>query len=754
MPAAVYKPSPLVRNPSYFGLKTDKNHKRHKKSISWVDVSDEEDRGKKSLKRRNSAVNGHHDSAVNGHKHKKRRHSNDSSPQVNGAGPSQINGTLGTKAKALQEQRSQLPIAKGRDALIEEIRQNEVTILLGETGSGKTTQVPQYILESGLARNGMIAVTQPRKVAATSLAHRVAAEQNTTLGDLVGYAVRFDEKSSDQTRIKYLTDGMIVRELMSDPLLSNYSVIIVDEAHERTLRTDLLIANLKNIQKQRNQPSDAKGKGKANTSNPLKIVVMSATLDAEKFSKFYHNAKIIYVKGRQHPVKIYHAAESQLDYADAAMRTFFQIHTDQPPGDVLIFLPGQEDIESLQKSIELYAKQLPADKPAVLTCTMFAAQDHSQNNKAFNPTPPNMRKCILATNIAETSITIPGIKYVIDTGKCKEKQYLARISGGGFDTLLTRDITKSSAMQRTGRAGREGSGVCFRLYTEEAFQNMAVSGEPEILRCSLTASILNLKTLGQNLEELDLMDKPDFDTIASALKTLWLLGAIDQKQKLTPAGRKMAAFPLEPQYSCAVVASVQYNCVAPVLDIVSILSSSSKLFLDVTDQRTAAAEARRMFVHPRGDHLTVLNAFRAYKEIAAADSKSVRREWCRKHFLNERTFIEAKDIREQLVLVCRRVGINVEGEKEGGEEEEDGVIRSMGHGLAGNSAFLQPDGTYKQTMGQTIIKIHPGSSICDKKVPAIIYDDLMYTNQIYARGVSSIPKSFFLSVQAFNQRQA
>ncbi|KAF5314944.1 hypothetical protein D9619_007398 [Psilocybe cf. subviscida] len=771
MPTAVYtsKPVSAIRPTSYFGLKPDKQLKRNKPA-PYVDVSDEEEKIKRNkLKRKGTPLCGTHETAhgsQNGHKNKKRRHSIQNSesqfnsPSSSTAGPSHANdkyaktsklGTATAKVKAIQFQRTQLPIAKGREALIEEIRNNDVTVLLGETGSGKTTQVPQYILESGIARNGMIAVTQPRKVAATSLAHRVALEQSTPVGDLVGYAVRFDEKSSPETRIKYLTDGMIVRELMSDPYLNNYSVVIVDEAHERTLRTDLLIANLKKIQKHRNHTTDAKGKGTVKPSNPLKIVIMSATLDAEKFSKFYHNAKILYVKGRQHPVKIYHAAESQLDYTDAAMRTFFQIHTDQPAGDVLIFLPGQEDIESLQKSIELYAKQLPSDKPSVLVTSMFAAQEHSKNSKAFDPAPQNTRKCILATNIAETSITIPGIKYVIDTGKCKEKQYLARLAGGGFDTLLTRDITKSSAMQRTGRAGREGSGVCFRLYTEEAFNTMAVSGEPEIMRCSLTSSILNLKCLGQNLEDLDLMDKPDMDTIGSALKILWLLGAIDNKGKLTSHGRQMAAFPLEPQYSCAVVASVANGCTHEVLDIVSILSASSKIFLDISEQREAVGEARRKFRHPRGDHLTILNALRAYREIAASESKHARREWCRKHFLNERTFLEAKDIRDQLVQTCKRVGIDADAST---KDDDDAIIRSIGHGLAGNSALLQPDGTYKQTMGQTIVKIHPGSTMCDKKVPAIIYDDLMYTNQIYARGVSEIPKSFFMSLKTLNQRSA
>ncbi|TFK39056.1 P-loop containing nucleoside triphosphate hydrolase protein [Crucibulum laeve] len=749
------KPRPAMK---HLGHKT-------KKTVPWVDVDDDDKSRKTPLKRNNDMVNVH-DQHHSARKSKKARHSYLSMsdlPSENGDASSsnhsrrRSSGTAGPSASstprliALQEQRRQLPIAQGKDALIEEIRNNDVTVLLGETGSGKTTQVPQYILESGLAENGQIAVTQPRKVAATSLATRVSTEQQTPLGSTVGYSVRFDERSSSSTRIKYMTDGMIVRELLSDPLLNKYSVVIVDEAHERTLRTDLLIANLKTIQKQRNRPRDEKGKGNADKMSPLKIVVMSATLDAEKFSKFYHNAKILYVKGRQHPVKIYHSASSQPDYVDAAMRTFFQIHTDQPPGDVLIFLPGQEDIESLENSIKLFANQLPCDTMDVLICPMYAAQAPGQNAKVFTQTPTNTRKCILATNIAETSITIPGVKYVIDTGKSKEKRYLARDSGGGFDTLLTKDITKSSAMQRAGRAGREGSGVCFRLYTEDAFNSMELSAEPEILRVSLTASILQLKCLGQDLEELDLMDKPDFDSIISALKTLWLLGALDNNKKLTPLGRQMASFPLEPPHARSIIASQAFACTAEVLNIIAVLSSSSKLFVDVSTFRDEIATARQKFRHPAGDHLTILNAFRAYEEVADSESKSARREWCRKHFLNERALLEAKEIREQLRQVCARAGIDW---KATCGENEDPVIRSLGHGLTMNSAFLQPDGSYRQTMGQSIVKIHPGSVLCDKKVPAIIYDELIYTNQIYARGVSSILKSFFVTHAALNQRNA
>ncbi|KAH7912940.1 P-loop containing nucleoside triphosphate hydrolase protein [Hygrophoropsis aurantiaca] len=644
---------------------------------------------------------------------------------------------------ALQKQREQLPIAKGKEALIREISDNNVIILLGETGSGKTTQVPQYILESGMADTGIIAVTQPRRVAATSLAARVAAEQGVAVGGLVGYSVRFDEACSANTRIKYVSDGMLVRELLSDPLLSRYSVIVVDEAHERTLRTDFLIANLKTIQEKRNGANDVKGKRAASNLNPLKIVIMSATLDAEKFSRFYNHARVLYVKGRQHSVQIYHTAVSQTDYVDAALRTFFQIHTDKPPGDVLIFLPGQEDIESLDKSIKLYARRLPEERMSVVVCPMYASLPPTQQARIFSPTPPNTRKCILSTNIAETSITIPGIRYVIDTGKCKEKRYLSKDTGGGFDTLLTRDITKSSAMQRAGRAGREGPGFCFRLYTEDAFTSMALSAEPEIRRCSLTQSLLQLKCLGQDLEAVEFMDRPNVEAIYSALKTLWLLSALDNAKNLTPLGRQMASFPVEPYLARIILASREHGCASEVIDIVSLISSSSNPFVDISDQRDAIADARRKFRHPSGDHMTMLNALRSYQDVATTENKSGRKEWCRQHFVNERTFVEALKIRDQLRLTCGRLGMDWRTTR---ADNDEAILRCFVAGLVQQSAFLQPDGSYKQTIGQAAVKIHPGSILCEKKVPAIIYDELVYTSQIYARGVSSVPKSFFTAV--------
>ncbi|TRM61176.1 P-loop containing nucleoside triphosphate hydrolase protein [Schizophyllum amplum] len=610
---------------------------------------------------------------------------------------------------AIQRQRRELPITAGRARLVEAVQGNDVTILVGETGSGKTTQIPQYLFEAGYQS---IAVTQPRRVAATSLADRVSKEQGTQLGSRVGYSVRFDERCSPETNIKYVTDGMLVREMLGDAFLEKYSVIIVDEAHERTLRTDILLARLKEIVKARNATA-GKGKGK---EKPFKVIVMSATLDAEKFSRYFDGARILYVKGRQHQVSIYHASQPQLDYLDAASRTFWQVHTDKPAGDVLIFLPGQDDIESLQKSLELVASRLPVDAMQVSLLPMYAAQQPGATARIFAASPPNTRKCILATNIAETSLTIPGVKYVIDTGKCKEKRFLAATTGGGsgLDTLLTRDISQSSAMQRAGRAGREGPGACFRLYTADDYKALSPAGEPEILRCSLTASLLQLKCLGQDLETLDFIDRPDENALANALKTLWLLEAINNDKHLTPLGRRMAVFPLEPVYARALLAASDHGCTAEVLDVVSVLSASAKLFLDVADARQAIAAEREKFRAGSGDHMTVLAVLRAYDDVWAS-KKAARRDWCRRHYLNERALMEARDIREQLRRTCEREGVDWRASVPEGPTREDAVVRSMAHGLLQNSALLQPDNTYKQLMGGAAVKIHPASSVVRKE---------------------------------------
>ncbi|KAF8486594.1 P-loop containing nucleoside triphosphate hydrolase protein [Gautieria morchelliformis] len=655
----------------------------------------------------------------------------------------------GQKGEDLLQQRIALPIWTGRETLVREVTENDTVVVLGETGSGKTTQVPQFLFEAKFATNGIIACTQPRRVAATSLAARVAAEQNVSLGSRVGYAVRFDERSTPETKIKYLTDGMLVRELLGDPLLSKYSVVVVDEAHERTLRTDFLLATLKGIQKKRNTQTGHSGKLSTQRPNPLKIVIMSATLDAERFSLYYDNAKILNIKGRQHPVKILYTAQPQEDFAEAALKTFFQVHVEQPPGDVLIFLPGQDEIESLQQSIRTYANELLPDKLQVVVCPMYASLAPHLQNRVFAPTPPNSRKCILATNIAETSITIPGVKYIIDTGFCKEKSYIARDRGSAIESLITQPISKSSARQRAGRAGRLGEGICFRLYTESAYDRLQDAAIPEIQRCNLASAVLQLKCLGQEPGEVDFMDPPDPDYIKVSLLNLFGLGALDKKGVLTPIGRQMSDLPLDPSYARSLLASQQNGCTREVLSIISLMSASSKLFLDSSESREAAHAARQKFVHTSGDHLTYLNVVRAYRDIAQHEAAAARREWCRTHFVNERAVKEAGEIMEQLKGVCNKIGVDWRASC--GDEVEP-VLKSLVRGLFQNVALLHPDGQYRQVQGRTTVKIHPGSSMVSRKAPCIFYEELVFTLQTYARGVSSISYEFIAELPSYRTR--
>ncbi|CAG8739415.1 3057_t:CDS:2, partial [Ambispora leptoticha] len=338
--------------------------------------------------------------------------------------------------------------------------------------------------------------------AAMSLAKRVAQEVGTTIGYKVGYSVRFDDVTSRSTLIKYLTDGMLLRELLTDPLLKNYSVVILDEAHERTVRTDILFGMVKRAQMIRSKMTDDIQKGMSS----LKIIIMSATLDAKKFANYFNTSTILSIPGRQFPVTVYNTLEPQADYLDAALITTFQIHTEQPPGDILIFLPGQEDIETLEKLINDYGTTLSSDKLKIIPCPLFAALPSEQQAKVFDPAPPDSRKVILATNIAETSITIRGVRYVVDTGKFKMRKFNWKI---GMESLSIQDISRNSANQRMGRAGREAAGFCYRLYTEEEFQKMKEDTVPEIKRCNLASVILLLKALGiDNVLDFEYLDCP------------------------------------------------------------------------------------------------------------------------------------------------------------------------------------------------------------------------------------------------------
>ncbi|KAF8981526.1 putative ATP-dependent RNA helicase dhr2 [Entomortierella lignicola] len=644
------------------------------------------------------------------------------------------------KAKDLKKHRVTLPIYSARDIIIKEVKENPCVVIVGETGSGKTTQIPQYLLESGLAAHGTIAITQPRRVAAINLAKRVAEEVGTPIGQKVGYSIRFDDSSSKDSLIKYMTDGIMLRELLSDRLLLKYSVVILDEAHERTLRTDILFGMVKSIQKQRQELIN---KGRKDVQ-PLRIVIMSATLNAEKFSEYFYNAKIMYISGRMYPVKILNTVEPQSDYVDSALVTAFQIHQEEAPGDILIFLTGQEEIENLEKLIEEYAVDLPPSVGKLIPCPIFAAQDSATQQKIFEPAPQGTRKVILATNIAETSITIPNIRYVIDTGCHKSRGYNAKI---GIESLLVEPISKSSARQRSGRAGREAPGLCFRLYTEDSFDLLEEDSVPEIKRCNLESAILSLKATGiDDVTGFDFMDRPSKSGMLRSLEHLYALEALDDEGKLTEIGKKMAAFPVDPPYAKVLLQSEKLECTKEAIEIISLLSVDS-IFSAPSAKREEANEARQKFISLDGDHLTLLNTLRAYESVKGD------RDWCRENFINSRHMRHVMDVRKQLIQFCERSGMDPS--KSCGHDLEI-VLKCFLAGFFQSTALLQPDGTYKSIIGGQTVSVHPSSSLFGKKREAIMYNELVFTTKHYIRGVSAL-ESAWLSQAApkyFGRRQA
>ncbi|CAG2175084.1 unnamed protein product [Oppiella nova] len=470
-------------------------------------------------------------------------------------------------AKSLTTLRNELPISSVRDQIISVVKKCETVVFLGETGSGKTTQIPQYLYENNFVaksgqNNGMIGVTQPRRVAAITIAERVAQEMNVQIGSVVGYSVRFEDMSSPQTKIKYLTDGTLLREAISDPLLHKYKVIVLDEAHERTVQTDLLLGVIKKAQQLRHQQQRP----------VLKVIVMSATMDCDHFSQYFNKAPVYYILGRQHTIQMMYAKEKQSDYMNAALVSVFQIHQNEDIGDILVFSTGEEEIESMIRSVNEVIPQLPLEFQKLRALPLYSALPIPHQQRVFKRLENGFRKVIFATNIAETSITIPNIKYVVDSGKVKSRSYN---SVTGFETLKIQSISKAQAAQRAGRAGREMSGVCYRLYTIEEYKGFRDHAIPEIQRCNLANVLLHLIAIGINdVLNFDFMDKPSEEflmndsmsntmNIKSALHQLVHFGAIEAKQDLyylTDIGNLMVIFPVEPKFSKIIISSKSMGC--------------------------------------------------------------------------------------------------------------------------------------------------------------------------------------------------
>jgi HrpA-like RNA helicase len=431
------------------------------------------------------------------------------------------------KSKTLAEQRKYLPVYSVREEMMQVIRENQVIIIVGETGSGKTTQMTQYLYEDGFARFGQIGCTQPRRVAAMSVAARVAQEMGVELGDEVGYSIRFEDVTSEKTKIKYMTDGVLLRETLVEEDLDRYSCVIMDEAHERSLNTDVLFGVLKKVVARRRD---------------FRLIVTSATLDSGKFAAFFGSAPVFKIPGRTFPVDVLFSKTPQEDYVDAAVKQAMAVHLGHPPGDVLIFMTGQEEIEATCFALQERLDHLGEEIPPLMILPIYSTLPSDLQAKIFDKAPDGTRKCIVSTNIAETSLTVDGIIYVIDTGYVKMKVYNSKV---GMDALTVYPCSQAGANQRAGRAGRTGPGTCWRLFTESAFAHeMLQTTVPEIQRTNLANVVLLLKSLNvQDVGDFDFMDPPPAENIAAASYQLWVLGALSDNGGLTNLGRRMAEFP-------------------------------------------------------------------------------------------------------------------------------------------------------------------------------------------------------------------
>ncbi|KAF8996183.1 pre-mRNA-splicing factor ATP-dependent RNA helicase PRP43 [Hymenopellis radicata] len=633
-----------------------------------------------------------------------------------------------TRYKKILEARKALPVYSQMEQFLKMFNENQVMVIVGETGSGKTTQIPQFVAYSDLPhlKGKLVGCTQPRRVAAMSVAKRVAEEMDVPLGRQVGYSIRFEDMTDPRTTfLKYMTDGMLVREAMNDPNLERYSTIILDEVHERTVATDMLMGLLKDIARRRPD---------------LKLVVMSATLDAVKVQTYFDlsdnfesPAPLLKVHGRMHPVEVFYTAEPEQDYVEAAIRTVFMIHRAEGLGDILVFLTGEEEIEDTCRRIKAEADELIQLIPqsiGPLTCIPL-----------YSTLPPHLQQRIFEAAPAaafpgETSLTIDGIVYIVDPGYSKQKVYNPRIR---VESLLVTPISKASAMQRAGRAGRTRPGKCFRLYTEEFFvDGLKEQTHPEILRCNLSNTVLTLAKLGlKDLVRFDYIDAPAPETLMRAFELLHYVGALDSDVRLTEMGALMAEFPVDPQLAKMLIVSPEFKCSKEMLTITSMLSVPN-IWIRPPLARFQADQAKAALTLPDGDHLTLLNVFNEYIQ-----NKSDTR-WAYNHFISGRALAQAENVRHQLQRIMERYGLDAASSL----RDKAKLHRNVRQVIT-SSFFMQvayhKHGFGYMTVDEQAVVLHPSCGL-DSRPEWVVFNEFVLTSMPYIRTVSSISPKWLLAV--------
>ena len=621
--------------------------------------------------------------------------------------------------KSIKEQRESLPVYRLKPELLRAMTENQVLVVIGETGSGKTTQMTQYMHELGVTKNGMIGCTQPRRVAAVSVAKRVAEEFGCTLGEEVGYTIRFEDVTSKSTVIKYMTDGMLLREYLADNDLKRYAALMLDEAHERTIHTDVLFGLLKDLCRRRPD---------------LKLIITSATLDAEKFSTYFFESPIFTIPGRTFPVEIMYTKEPESDYLDAALITIMQIHLSEPAGDILLFLTGQEEIDTACETLYSRMQALGDLAPELIILPVYSSLPSEMQSRIFEPAPPGTRKCVVATNIAEASLTIDGIYYVVDPGFSKQKAFNAKL---GMDALVVTPISQASARQRAGRAGRTGPGKCYRLYTEMAYKNeMLPTNIPEIQRTNLGNVVLQLKAMGINdLLGFDFMDPPPVATLVGAMEGLHALGALDDEGLLTRLGRKMAEFPLEPNQSKMLLLSVDLGCSDEILTITSLLSVENP-FYRPRDKQGQADMKKAKFHQAEGDHLTLLAVYKGWEASRFSNP------WCFENFIQARSMRRAQDVRKQLVTIMDRYKLDILSSGKNYKK----ICMAITAGFFTNAAKKHPQEGYLTLVDQNPVYIHPSSAVFNKNPEWVIYNELVLTTKEYMRNIMVIDAKWLIEL--------
>lgn len=634
---------------------------------------------------------------------------------------------------SMQQQKQRLPVFKYRNHILYATENYQVVVISGSTGSGKTTQVPQYLFEAGWSSaDKIIGVTQPRRVAVTTVADRVAEEMGSFVGQTVGFSIRFEDCTDKQlTKIKYMTDGYLVREMMSDPLLNKYSVLMLDEVHERTLFTDIVIGLLKKVLKRRPD---------------LRVIISSATLDASRYKDFFNlktyfnknkdTSIILNIEGRMFPVEIFYSQSPIPNYVKGCISTVLDIHKNEPAGDILVFLTGQDEVENAIDSLNQELQNTKVMKEKLLTLPLYGGLSIQEQLKVFQKAPQNTRKVVVSTNLAEASVTINGIVYVVDCGFVKLRAYNGST---GLDSLVINPTSKASADQRAGRAGRVRSGKAYRLYPEDEFNKLPQFTVPEMQRSNMAPVALLLKSLGiSNVLRFSFLSQPPAQLMLQGVELLYALGAIDENGNLKdPLGSQMAEFPVDPMLSKMLLTSGDFGCSEEACTLAAMLQVEN-VFFSTSNKKREAVIAKLRFSVAEGDHLTLINVYRAFVQ----NKKNA--QWCHLNFLNYKALCRVERVRNQFASLLKRYEIPISS---CGSDDEP-IRKCIVSGFFANVAKYHPSGEYRSIRNNQPLHLHPTSVLSTERKPPklLIFHQVLCTSKDFMRDVTVVKLPWVLEL--------